>query len=121
MSLEDMEGGDRPADHEPLLWLFDALDLDTDRRPQEFDDLLNWAAAMDYQSQEALIARLGELVVKASRGQRALASAFLYAIDFAHVDDRARAEPQGGPTFLSDLSGADGAHLDAILSLLASK
>ena len=121
MSTDEMDDMERPEDHEPLCWLFDALALSAAQRPDSFDGLLNWAAAMEYQRQEAMIARLGELVVKASRGQRALASAFLYAIDFAHVEDRARADVPGGSSFLSDLGGADSAHLEAILCLLASK
>ena len=119
--------GERPdpspdiAASEPLGWLFDTVGLDEAERPRSFDGLLDWAASLAPGRQEALIQRLGVLVCKSSRGQRALASAFLFAIDFVHVDERARAEEEGFPSFLSDLTGTDGPHRDAILALLASK
>ena len=109
------------ADCPPLLWLFEAVGLAPEEHPTTFDGLLDWAAAMDYRRQEAMIGRLGVLVRKSSRGQRALTSAFLFAIDFVHIDERARAEAETVTSFLSDLTGTDRPHRRAILALLASK
>ena len=119
---QDQSGNEAGIEEcKPLLWLFEALGLSRDQRPPSFEEILDWCSALDYARQEQMVKQLGTLVQKSSRGQRALASAFLFAIDFVHVDETARAGMDGTPSFLSDLNGTDRFHREAVLSLLASK